>query len=192
MRNDQKPQPQLLWEREFKRRLPLFGHRNWIVIADAAYPAHSRPGVETLVSGAGHLDVLQLVLHGIAASQHVRPLFYTDLQLKFVAEEDAPGISQYRKQLGKILNGAQVRRLPHSQIIAMLDDAALMFQVLVIKTRLLLPYTSVFVELDCGYWRAEAEQRLRKAMLLRPHSSPHTRPSPSPSLRSPAKARARS
>jgi hypothetical protein len=27
-----------------------------------------------------------------------------------------------------------------------------------------IPYTSVFFELDCGYWSAAAEQRLRKAM----------------------------
>jgi hypothetical protein len=27
-----------------------------------------------------------------------------------------------------------------------------------------MPYTSVFVELDCGYWSDAAEQRLRKAM----------------------------
>jgi len=33
--------------------LPLFGHRNWIVVADSAYPAHSMPGIETIVSGAG-------------------------------------------------------------------------------------------------------------------------------------------
>jgi hypothetical protein len=28
-----------------------------------------------------------------------------------------------------------------------------------------IPYTSVFFELDCGYWNAEAEVRLRQAML---------------------------
>jgi hypothetical protein len=26
------------------------------------------------------------------------------------------------------------------------------------------PYTTVFFELDCGYWPAEAEKRLRQAM----------------------------
>jgi hypothetical protein len=25
-----------------------------------------------------------------------------------------------------------------------------------------IPYTSVFFELDCGYWNADAEQRLRQ------------------------------
>ena len=27
-----------------------------------------------------------------------------------------------------------------------------------------IPYTSVFFELDCGYWNAGAEQRLREAI----------------------------
>ena len=27
-----------------------------------------------------------------------------------------------------------------------------------------IPYTSIFFELDCGYWSAEAEQRLREAI----------------------------
>jgi hypothetical protein len=33
-----------------------------------------------------------------------------------------------------------------------------------IKTDLALPYTSAFLELDCGYWPAEAEQKLRQKM----------------------------
>jgi hypothetical protein len=30
---------------------------------------------------------------------------------------------------------------------------------------MLIPYTSVFFELDCGYWNAEAEERLREAIM---------------------------
>jgi hypothetical protein len=36
--------------------------------------------------------------------------------------------------------------------------------VLILKTNLRLPYTSVFIELDCGYWSPEAERRLRDKM----------------------------
>ncbi len=52
----------------------------------------------------------------------------------------------------------------HEQIIARLDQAAQVFRVLIIKTDLTIPYTTVFFELDCGYWSAEAEQRLRQAI----------------------------
>jgi len=36
--------------------------------------------------------------------------------------------------------------------------------VVIIKTDLVLPYTSVFMRLDCGYWSAEAESKLRDSM----------------------------
>jgi hypothetical protein len=45
-----------------------------------------------------------------------------------------------------------------------LDEAGKTFNVLILKTNLTLPYTSVFLELDCGYWSEEAEQRLRAAL----------------------------
>jgi hypothetical protein len=35
---------------------------------------------------------------------------------------------------------------------------------LIIKTPLTKPYTSVFFQLECGYWNAEAEERLREAI----------------------------
>jgi hypothetical protein len=44
------------------------------------------------------------------------------------------------------------------------DQSARAFRVLIIKTNLTLPYRSVFLQLDCGYWSAEAGQRLRQAM----------------------------
>ena len=36
------------------------------------------------------------------------------------------------------------------------------FSVLVVKTNMVLPYTSVFIELRASYWSDEAEQRLRQ------------------------------
>ncbi len=38
------------------------------------------------------------------------------------------------------------------------------FHILVLKTRMTIPYTSVFIRLECGYWSADAEKRLRAAM----------------------------
>jgi hypothetical protein len=54
--------------------------------------------------------------------------------------------------------------MPHEDIIKMLDKAAETFNVLILKTDLALPYTSVFFQLDCGYWSAEAEAKLREAI----------------------------
>ena len=87
------------WERELHTLLPLYGHRNWIVVADSAYPAQSKPGIETIVSGAGQIEVARRVLDAINASRHVRANVYLDQELAFVPEKDSPGVTAYRKQL---------------------------------------------------------------------------------------------
>ncbi|HVU48282.1 MAG TPA: RbsD/FucU domain-containing protein [Terracidiphilus sp.] len=152
------------WEQELASRLPLFGHRNWIVVADSAYPAQSKPGIETIVAGGDHVEAVKRVLEQIGASTHVRANVYVDSELDHVPENDAPGIGECRRRLHALLTAANLKQLAHEQIIAKLDACAQVFRVLIIKTDLALPYTSVFFELDCGYWSAEAEQRLRKAI----------------------------
>jgi D-ribose pyranose/furanose isomerase RbsD len=152
------------WKGQLKAFLPLFGHRNWIVVADAAYPVQSRAGIETIVSGTGQIEVARTVLGAIAASKHVRANIFLDQELQFVAEADAPGVSRFRTQLAELLNSAKTTTLPHEQIIAKLDQTAQTFRVLIIKTELTIPYTSIFFELDCGYWSAAGEQRLRQSM----------------------------
>jgi hypothetical protein len=39
-----------------------------------------------------------------------------------------------------------------------------MFSILIIKSTMTIPYTSVFIELDCGYWDGEREATLRAAI----------------------------
>jgi hypothetical protein len=157
------------WKQVLAERLPLYGHRNWIVVADSAYPAQSREGIETIVSGAGQLDVLKQVLGAISASRHVRPVVYTDQELKYVEDKEAPGIAAYRQQLAAVLGNRKVNELLHEQIIAKLDQVSQTFRVLIIKTNMTIPYTSVFLELNAGYWGADAETRLRARMAAQSH-----------------------
>jgi D-ribose pyranose/furanose isomerase RbsD len=157
-------QPSEDWEGILAEQLPLLGHRNWVVIADAAYPASSSAGIETVVAKGDPMDAVHHVLAQVSACRHVRANIYTDLELDFVDEQDAPGVSRYRQELAALLKDVQPLTLPHEQILFKLDQCARMFRVLIIKTELTIPYTSVFLELDCGYWNAEAEQRLRDAM----------------------------
>jgi len=63
-----------------------------------------------------------------------------------------------------MLDGSNRKALEHEQIIAKLDHSAEVFRILIIKTKMTIPYTTVFFELDCGYWNAAAEDRLRQAM----------------------------
>lgn len=153
------------WGQRLAECLPLYGHRNWIVVADAAYPAQTRPGIETIVvADADQTDVVRAVLDAIGACPHLRANVYTDLESGFVEERDAPGISAYLQQLDGMFESSERRQLPHEEIITRLDHAAEMFHVLIVKTDMMIPYTSVFFELDCGYWNAEAEGRLRSSM----------------------------
>ena len=152
------------WKDKLQQQIPLLGHRNWIVVVDSAYPLQTAPGIETVYAGAGQIEVVKEVIAALAKTQHVKPTVYLDAEMKFVPEKDAPGISTYRDDLKAILAKQPAVELPHEQIIAKLDEAGKTFKVLVIKTPLTKPYTSVFFQLECGYWNAEAEKRLRDAM----------------------------
>jgi len=66
------------WQQKLQDTIPVFGHRNWIVIADSAYPAQSRSAIETVVSGADQIEVVEKALAAVGASKHVRPVIYTD------------------------------------------------------------------------------------------------------------------
>lgn len=153
------------WEQQLAALLPLFGHRNWIVVADAAYPAQATAGIETIVAGAEQVSVVCKVLDAIRSSKHIRANVYLDDELRLVSESDAPGVANYREELDALLANLAPRRLPHEQIIARLDRSAKLFRILIIKTEMAIPYTSVFLELDCGYWNADAEHRLREAIM---------------------------
>lgn len=152
------------WETRLIKELPLLGHRNWIVVADAAYPVQSSAGIETAFARGEPVAVVRTVLARIAACGHLHANVFIDRELEFVSETDAPGIVRYRQQLDGLLRDTQPQSLPHEQIIARLDECARVFRVLILKTELSLPYTSVFLELGCGYWSAGAEERLRKTM----------------------------
>jgi hypothetical protein len=152
------------WRRVVTERLPLYGHRNWIVVADSAYPAQSTPGIETILADAEGAEVLQYVLARLSGSKHVRPIVYTDLELSYLTESDAPGVDNYRELLAGLFRDPKPLSLPHEQIIGNLAKAGQNFQVLIVKTRMTIPYTTVFLQLDCAYWGADSERKLRAQM----------------------------
>jgi len=157
------------WEHILKDRLALFGHRNWLVIADSAYPAQSRSGIETIMADEEQTTVLEKVHEILSVCEHISAKVYTDKELSFVRENDAPGISAYRDKLQNILNGYELSAIPHETIIWKLDQVAEKFRVLLIKSKMRIPYTSVFFDLECGYWKPDAEKRLRSAMRSKRH-----------------------
>lgn len=149
------------WRSEIENSIKLFGHRNWIVVADGAYPKQSNPAIKTITVDASQLEVVQFVNEIIKKSTHVRANIFVDKEIAFVPEKNAKGIENYRTELGKIIDKKDLKTQLHEDIIKELDNSAKLFDVLIIKTNLSIPYTSVFFQLDCGYWNAEAEKNLR-------------------------------
>ncbi|NNM86412.1 MAG: hypothetical protein HKL96_11730 [Phycisphaerales bacterium] len=154
------------WKCTVKRDLPLYGDRNWIAIVDSAYPDQSKAGVTTIVARGGMFSTLQYVLAKIAKAPNIRPVAYTDRELNYVTDGQTPGISAYRQKLAAILAAAGV---PHEQrmhinSIDKLNSDGKLFKILIIKTNLTMPYTSVFIHLKCGYWTDADEKALRAAM----------------------------
>lgn len=152
------------WRTEFTQTLPLLGHHNWILVVDKAYPLQSSTGTRTIYTGQSLLKTLEEVSTALKSSTHAKPIYYTDKELSFITEEQSKGISAYRDELKEILKGAKVHPLLHSEVFPKIDAAAKLFNVLILKTDETIPYSSVFIELDCAYWNSEKEDALRQSM----------------------------
>jgi L-fucose mutarotase/ribose pyranase (RbsD/FucU family) len=152
------------WQKILADRIPSYGHRNWIVVADSAYPAQAKEGIETVVAGGDQVQVLEAVLAALSKSKHVTPIILTDQELAYLDDAQTPGIEAYRERLAVLFKDKTVQSIPHERIIEKLDQVSQTFRVLIIKTNMTLPYTSVFLQLDCAYWGSEAEKGLRAKM----------------------------
>ncbi len=152
------------WQTKVQQELPLLGHRNWIVIVDSAYPWQTSPGVETVETGADQITVVRAVLDAISHSRHVRPVVFMDAELPFLSEHDAPGVTDYRQRIKAVLGNLPIHSALHEQLIHEMSQGGGTFHILILKTTLTVPYTSVFLQLNCKYWSDVAEKKLRRAM----------------------------
>jgi len=142
----------------------LYGHRNWIVVADSAFPVYAAPGIETIVVKDDLPSVLKYVAGAISSSGHVRATVFLDKELQFIDERDYPGVSELKKQITGTFAKEQVFSIPHSEVMDKIDEAGKTFRILFIKTTGRIPYTSVYMRLDCGYMSEEVERKIRTAM----------------------------
>ena len=152
------------WQPHVKDELALMGHRNWILIVDSAYPEQVGAGIETVETSADQLVVVRQVLTMIKGSIHVRPVIFMDAELPFVPETKAPGISAYRTEIASVLHDYEVQSRLHQSLIDEVAKDGAQYHVVILKSQLAVPYSSVFIHLDCKYWSAEDERDLRTAM----------------------------
>lgn len=147
---------------DLKRCLPLLGHRNWILVVDKAYPLQSSAGIEYLDTQEELLPVLDKVLTMLRSASHLSPVIYLDKELEFMDDSLSEGADALKAELKKLTQGWEVRQILHDEVFAKLDAASKLFNVVVLKTESLIPYTSVFIELECGYWAPDKEAELRR------------------------------
>ena len=165
--HEQKSNPQLNdWKTVLETDLHMLGHRNWILVVDKAFPEQSSPGMKYIYVEEELLPTLDYVLAQVEASSHVRPIIYRDKELNFINEDQVPGIEAFRTQSNILLKDKNVNTLLHDEVFKMLDQSSSLFRTLVIKTNCTLPYTSVFLELDCAYWGPENEKLMRERILM--------------------------
>lgn len=152
------------WLGTLRHELGYLGARNWVIVAEAAFPIHSRRGLSVVQISGEIPDVVDAVERVIEEKSHVKPRLYVATEAESVPYDYAPGIKHYREQLDEALHGRETVQLEHSMLLNMINDASKTYRVLVLKTRSALPYTSVFMELGSGYWDAESESALREVM----------------------------
>lgn len=148
------------WRERLREMLPVMGHRNWIIVGDAAMP--SMVGVETLATGEPLTTVLDEVLRQIAECGHVKALCRLDAELDHLDDFATPGVGEFRAEIVRRLAGLQAVAVDHADLLEEVSEAAKTYAVAMFKTESRIPYTSVFIELGCGYWSEQQEAAFRE------------------------------
>lgn len=151
--------------------LQQLGARNWVVVADPTYPIPSGAGAVTISVPGDSADTFREVLDQLELHAAVTPRIWVCNELDAVPEERAPGINEHRKSVNSLLSGRFCYRLDEKIIAMQLADAAKQYRVLYIKTNTHLPYSTIAIELDSGYWNSDDETEIRER-LKKIHPSP--------------------
>jgi len=150
------------WQSELDTQIELNGHRNWILVVDKAFP--QQPGMHIINTGEKLLPVLETVMKKLDSASHVKPVIFNDAELQYINDSLAPGANAYKEQLNKLMAGKDMKPMLHDSVFVQMDKAAKLFSITVLKTEEVIPYSSVFLQLDCRYWGPEKEKLLREKM----------------------------
>jgi len=149
------------WQSAVERQSAQLGYRNWIVIAEASFPAQNRPGIRQVNAAVEIPEALDYVLQAMEQTENLRPQVFLTREVRSVDNDFAPGIDNLRKRIQTALHGHEATELDQQSLLTLLENANRSFDVLVIRTQTALPYSSVFLELQPGYWDADSEALLR-------------------------------
>lgn len=150
------------WKGAVDRQVAQLGNRNWIIVAEASFPAYSRIGVRQVNADVEIPEAVDYVLNVMERTENTRPNVYLARELRSVENDYAPGIDPLRKSITASLHGHEAVQISHQSLQLLIEDANRSFDVLVIRTQTALPYSSVYLELLPGYWDADSEEKLRE------------------------------
>jgi hypothetical protein len=156
------PEKQQTWTQRLDSEIVELGAYNWIIVTESAYPAPGRPQTHTVISPYELPQTLDSVLQTIDSLGHIRPRIYLTREVDELSETYAPGIENHRANLSKYLNERTTQSLSARSLESLLRSSKNGNRVLVVKSQTSLPYTSIYIELESGYWDGESETALRK------------------------------
>jgi len=150
------------WKAAVDKQVVQLGNRNWIIIAEASFPAYNRIGLRQVNAEVEIPEALDYVLNVMERTENTRPNVYLAREMRSVKNDYAPGIEELRKNINASLHGHETIQIDHQSLQTLLEGANRSFDVLVIRTQTALPYSSVYLELLPGYWDADSEEKLRE------------------------------
>jgi D-ribose pyranose/furanose isomerase RbsD len=152
------------WKSKLETTIDTFGHRNWILVVDKAFPSLSSPNIEVVFADVDIPTALDTTIKMLENATHVKPIIYIDKEFAYISENELEGITEFRTKAHASIHSFNPKQLYHEEVFNKVKEVSSLFKVLVIKTNETTPYSSVFIELDCKYWSGEQEEALRKAM----------------------------
>ena len=72
--SESQPRESVEWQTTLQSRLSAFGHRNWILIVDQAFPMQNGSGITYINSNEKLLPVLSYTLAELNHAAHVKPM----------------------------------------------------------------------------------------------------------------------
>jgi D-ribose pyranose/furanose isomerase RbsD len=153
-----------IWQEKIDSEISQLGANNWIVVTEKAYPIINNLGVKVIDTGVTLPEALAYVFEAIESQGHVWPRIYSLKEFEFVEEDFAPGIKELAAKRESALAARKSQTITKKTSEMMLKVAMNDFRILVVKTESAYPYSSIFMELDCGYWNSESEQALNVKM----------------------------
>lgn len=149
---------------ELKQELVKLGAKNWILVTDSAYGIPENANANLIISDATLDKTLEQVLEQIDSLGHVWPRIYTLREFEFLDPSHAPGVTKL-KISRKIAMGERANQIVSSNTASLLlKDVIKEHKILIVKSNSAFPYSSVYLELDSGYWNSRSEAELRVKM----------------------------